>query len=90
MYSENLKRRDHVADLDVDGMILKWILEIYKGHLKSSWTGGSVPLLCCYASLCITAAHYRQSTNFLNGPRSCSAILKRVLLKDCNSNSNDG
>jgi len=23
----------------------------------------------------------RQSTNFSNGPRSCSAILKRVLLK---------
>jgi hypothetical protein len=22
----------------------------------------------CYASLCITAAHYRQSTNFSNGP----------------------
>jgi hypothetical protein len=35
----------------------------------------------CYASLGITAARYRQSTNFSNGSRSCSAILKRVLLK---------
>jgi hypothetical protein len=31
--------------------------------------------------ICITAAHCRQSTNFSNGPRSWSAILKRVLLK---------
>jgi hypothetical protein len=29
----------------------------YEGRLKSSWTGGSAPPLCCYASLCITAAH---------------------------------
>jgi hypothetical protein len=29
--------------------------------------------------LCITAAHCRQSTNFSNSPRSCSAILKKVL-----------
>jgi hypothetical protein len=35
----------------------------------------------CYASLCIKVAHSHQSTNFSNGPRSCSAILKRVLLK---------
>jgi len=27
----------------------------------------------------IAAAHCRQSTNFSNGPRSCSAILKRAL-----------
>jgi hypothetical protein len=36
---------------------------------------------CLINFLCITAAHCRQSTNFSNGPRSCSAILKRVLLK---------
>jgi hypothetical protein len=41
----------------------------YEGHLKSWWTGGSAPRFCCYASLCITAAHCRQSTNFSNGPR---------------------
>jgi hypothetical protein len=32
-------------------------------------------MLCCYVSLFIAAAHCRQSTNFSNGPRSCSAIL---------------
>jgi hypothetical protein len=32
----------------------------------------------CYAGGRITAAHCRQSTNFSNGPRSCSAILKRL------------
>jgi hypothetical protein len=53
----------------------------YDGRWKSSWTGGSAPLVCSYASLCITAAHYRQSTNFSKGPRSSSAILKRALLK---------
>jgi hypothetical protein len=52
---------------------------MYEGRLKRSWTGGNAPLLYCYASLCITAAHYRQSTNFLNGPRSCSAILKKKI-----------
>jgi hypothetical protein len=51
---------------------------LYEDRLKSSWTGYSAPLLCCYASLCTTAAHCRQSTNFSNGPRSRSAILKRV------------
>jgi hypothetical protein len=56
-------------------------LPIYEGRLKSSWTGGIAPLLCCYASFCIRAAHCRQSTKFSNGPRSYSAILKRVLLK---------
>jgi hypothetical protein len=30
------------------------------------------------------------STNFSNGPCSCYAILKRVLLKDRKSNTNDG
>jgi hypothetical protein len=35
----------------------------------------------CYASLCITAAYFRQSTNFSNGLRSCSAILKKGSLK---------
>jgi hypothetical protein len=64
------------------------ISRIYESCLKSSWTGGSAPLLCCYASFCITAAHRRQSTYFSNGPRSCSVILKRILLKD--RDSNDG
>jgi len=34
---------------------------IYEGCLKSSWTGGSAPLLCCYASLCIIAASYEDA-----------------------------
>jgi hypothetical protein len=54
---------------------------IYEGHLKSAWTGGSAPLLCRGRHNGITTAHCRQSTNFLNGPRSCSAILEMVLLK---------
>jgi hypothetical protein len=40
----------------------------YEGRLKSSWTGGSAPRLCSYASLCISAAHCRQATNFSRGP----------------------
>jgi len=52
------------------------MMQTYESSLKSSWTGGNALLLCCY-SYCITAAHCRQSTNFSNGPRSCSAILKR-------------
>jgi hypothetical protein len=40
----------------------------YEGRLKSQWTGGSSPLLCCYVSRLITAARCRQSTNFSNGP----------------------
>jgi hypothetical protein len=39
-----------------------------KGHLKSLWNGSIVPLLCCYASLCITAAHCCQSMKFSNCP----------------------
>jgi hypothetical protein len=53
----------------------------YEVHLKSSRTGYSSPLLCRERSKNITVAHCRQSTNFSNGPRSCSAILKRALLK---------
>jgi hypothetical protein len=45
----------------------------------------------CYAEGGITAAHCRQSTNFSDcPPRSCSAILKWVLLNDRKSNSDDG
>jgi len=46
----------------------------YDGILISSWTGGSVPLLSFYASLCITTAQRRQSTNFSNGPRILQSI----------------
>jgi hypothetical protein len=53
----------------------------YEGRLKNSWSGGSAPRVCCYASNCMTAAHCRQSTKFSNGSRSCSVILKSVLLK---------
>jgi hypothetical protein len=56
-------------------------IELYEGSLKSSWTGGTAPLLFCYASLCITVAYCVQSPKFSNGRRSCSAILKRALLK---------
>jgi hypothetical protein len=45
------------------------IIRCYECRLKTSWTGGSAPLLCCYAFLYITAALCRQSANFLNGPR---------------------
>jgi hypothetical protein len=41
----------------------------YEGRLKSSWTGGSAPLLCRERQNNITAAHCLQSTNFSNGPR---------------------
>jgi hypothetical protein len=47
----------------------------YEGCFKSSWTGGSVPLLCL--PLHISG----QSMNFSNGPHSSSAMVKRVLLK---------
>jgi hypothetical protein len=53
----------------------------YEGRLKSLWTGYSTLLLCIGRHNNITAAHCHQSTNFSNGPRSCSAILKRFLLK---------
>jgi hypothetical protein len=52
-----------------DNVLHQNINNIYEGCLKSSWTGGSTPLLCCYASHCITAAHCRQFTNFSNGLR---------------------
>jgi hypothetical protein len=54
---------------------------LYEGHLKSSWTGGSAPLLCRRRHNSITMAHCCKSTNFSNCPCSCSTILKKVLLK---------
>jgi hypothetical protein len=56
-------------------------LQMYDSSLQISWTGGSAPLLCFYVSICITAAPCRQSMNFPNGPRSCSATLQMFLLK---------
>jgi hypothetical protein len=47
----------------------QFLFSLYEDRLKNSWTGGSALLLCCYASLCITAVHCHQSTNFSNGPR---------------------
>jgi len=41
---------------------------MYEGLLKSSWTGGSAPLLCKMRHNSKTAAHCHQSTNFPNGP----------------------
>jgi hypothetical protein len=39
-----------------DDSFLCYIMTVfYEGRLKSLWTGGSAPMLCCYASLCITA-----------------------------------
>jgi hypothetical protein len=38
-------------------------------RVVSKVRGGSAPLLYCYASLCMTTAHYRRSTNFSSGPR---------------------
>jgi hypothetical protein len=49
----------------------------YEGSLKRPWTGGSAPLLCYYASLCITAAQCCQSMNFSNGPRNFIIIFLR-------------
>jgi hypothetical protein len=37
---------------------------IHEGHLKSSWTGGSAPLFCCYVSLYITVAHCASPRTF--------------------------
>jgi hypothetical protein len=51
----------------------------YEGRLKILWTGGSAPLLYCYASLCITAAHCRQSTNFSNRPRTWQKVGARQI-----------
>jgi hypothetical protein len=42
----------------------------YEGRLKSSWTGGSAPLLCRGKHNSITVAHCHQSMNLSNGPRS--------------------
>jgi len=40
----------------------------YEGRLKSSWTGGSAPLLCRGRYGNVTAAHCRQPTNFSKRP----------------------
>jgi len=45
----------------------------YKGRLKSSWTGSSVPLLHCYASLCITFVDCCKSTDFSNSHRKMNS-----------------
>jgi hypothetical protein len=60
----------------------------YEGRLKSSWTGGSEPLLCRRSHNSITAAHCRQSTNFSNGPRVLIGDIKKseVKCKDRKSN----
>jgi len=51
--------------LSVSGASKLMYVPLYEGRLKSSWTDGGAPL-CCYAFLCITAAHCHQSTNFSN------------------------
>jgi hypothetical protein len=51
-------------------------------YTRAVWkVRGLTALRRCYAEGGITTAYCRQSTNFSNGPRICSAILKRVLLK---------
>jgi hypothetical protein len=43
-------------------------LLMYVGRLKSSWTGGSAPLLWRWRHKNTAAVHCRQSTNFSKGP----------------------
>jgi len=49
----------------------------YKSPLKSSWTGGNVPLLWRRRHNSITAVHCCQSTNFSNGPTWCQNTEKQ-------------
>jgi hypothetical protein len=65
---------------------LSWFLDIFYCcvffYTRSVWkVRGLMAVYCCDAEGGITVAHCPQFTNFSNGPRSCSAILKRVLLK---------
>jgi hypothetical protein len=58
---------------------LGW-LNNYEGRLKSSWTGGSVPLLCTGRHNSIRAAYCRRSTNFSNGPPIIIVIIIIIII----------
>jgi len=54
-------------------VVLKKVLVGWRsneGRLKSSWTGGSAPLLCRGMHNSIKTAHCHQSTNISKGPRT--------------------
>jgi hypothetical protein len=66
-----------------DGSVL-WQVTVFlcvKRYTRAVWKVCGLSAVRCYAEGNITVVNCCQSTNFSNGPRSCSAILKRVLLK---------
>jgi hypothetical protein len=81
---------------DISKEILTQLSEIiikclhYSLYVDDSMDITSTAQMCRKRYNSITVAHCCQSMNFSNGLCSCSAILKRVLLKDCNSNYNEG